>query len=194
MTDTQISRPRPAGETSSSPRRPPQRLVLPTLSFDLLRERKGQKDGQAAYTPSIAVVQALGRALAFILQEGVDNLIRNAALLAGAMRAAVCQCGMKIFPDDPGNAITCFVPPAGVDPAKVIALMKDRFGVMISGGQGSLKGRILRVGHLGYFDFLETLGMIGCLELALIEAGARIAPSSGVAAALRYYQEAMQKQ
>ena len=65
---------------------------------------------------------------------------------------------------------------------------------MISGGQGSLKGKILRVGHLGYFDFLETLGMIGCLELALIEAGARIAPSSGVAAALRYYQEAMQKQ
>jgi aspartate aminotransferase-like enzyme len=100
---------------------------------------------------------------------------------------------MAIFPDHPGNAITCFVPPAGVDPAKVISTMRDRFGALISGGQGSLKGKILRVGHLGYFDFLETLGMIGCLELALIEAGARIEPSTGVKAAMRYYQEAMQQ-
>ncbi len=160
--------------------------------FDLVRERTGQKDGQAAYTPSISVVQALRSALAFILQDGIDNLISNASLLAGATRAAVNQWGMKVFPEHPGDAITCFVPPAGVDPARVIANLRDRFGVLISGGQGSLKGKILRVGHLGYFDFLETLGMIGCLEIALIEAGARIETSAGVKAALQYYREATQ--
>jgi aspartate aminotransferase-like enzyme len=165
----------------------------PRYYFDLRRERKGQKEGQAAYTPSISVVQALQSSLAFILKEGVDNLVSNATLLAEAMRRAVRQWGMTIFPDHPGNAITCFVPPAGVDPAKVISILRDRFGVFISGGQGSLKGKILRVGHLGYFDFLETLGMIGCLELALIEAGGRIEPSTGVKAALSYYQEAMQQ-
>ncbi len=67
--------------------------------------------------------------------------------------------------------------------------MKERFGALIGGGQGSMKGRILRVGHLGYFDFLETLGMIGCLELAFGAAGARLETGSGCRAALEFYGE-----
>src|SRR6266545_1737032 len=86
----------------------------PRYYFDLRRERKGQKEGQAAYTPSISVVQALQSSLAFILKEGVDNLVSNAALLAEATRRAVIQWGMTIFPDRLGNAIICFVSPVGV--------------------------------------------------------------------------------
>jgi len=163
----------------------------PRYYFDLLRERKGQKEGQAAYTPAISVVQGLKAALDHVLRQGADQLVSNAALLAGATRAAVIRWGMKIFPRAPGNAITCFVPPDGVDPARVISLMRDRFGVLISGGQGSMKGKILRVGHLGYFDFLETIGMIGCLELSFIEAGANLEPGSGVKAAVEFYREAV---
>jgi len=163
----------------------------PRYYFDLLRERKGQKEGQAAYTPAISVVQGLKAALDYGLRQGIDALVSNAALLAGATRAAVIRCGMKIFPREPGNAITCFVPPEGVDPSRVIALMRERFGVLISGGQGSMKGKILRVGHLGYFDFLETLGMIGCLELCFIEAGANLEPGSGAKAAAEFYRAAV---
>jgi len=120
---------------------------------------------------------------------GVDGLVANAALQAGATRAAIHRWGMQIFPRVSGNAVTAFVPPAGVDPSKVMKMMRDKFGVLISGGQGSMKGKILRVGHLGYFDFLETLGMIGCLEIALTEAGASLETGSGCGAALEYYRE-----
>ena len=94
-----------------------------------------------------------------------------------------------MFPRHSGNAVTAFIPSAGIEPGRVISIMRDRFGVLISGGQGSMKGKIIRVGHLGYFDFLETLGMIGCLELAFGEAGATLAPGSGPRSALEYYRE-----
>ncbi len=73
----------------------------PRYYFDLLRERTGQKEGQAAYTPAISVVQGLKTALDHVLQQGADQLVANAALLAGATRAAVIRWGMKIFPRRP---------------------------------------------------------------------------------------------
>ncbi len=161
------------------------RCTRPRFYFDLLRERKGQRDGQTAYTPAISVIQAMKSSMDLILALGIDGLIANAALQAGATRAAVSAWGLKLFPRIPANAITAFEP--GVDPARVIAIMQDRFGALISGGQGSMKGRILRIGHLGYFDFLETVGLIGCLELALAEAGASIESGTGTRAALDYY-------
>lgn len=165
-----------------------ERCRRPRYYFDLLPERSGQKEGHSRFTPSIAVIQGLQVALDYLLAEGIDGLIGNAALQAGATRAAVQRWGMSVFPRCPSNALTVFAPGSGIDPARVIATMHDRFGVEISGGQGSLKGRIIRIGHLGYFDFLETLGMIGCLELALKQAGASIQTGSGPKAALEFYE------
>ncbi len=160
----------------------------PRYYFDLLKERKAQRDGQTAFTPPISIVQGLKPALAAMLEDGIDNLVANATLQAGATRAAVKSWGMSVFPRVPGNAITAFATPGGIETSKVIAFMRDRFGALLSGGQGSMKGKIIRIGHLGYFDFLETLGLIGCLELALISAGAKLQVGSGTRAALEYYQ------
>ncbi len=160
----------------------------PRYYFDLLKERKAQRDGQTAFTPPISIVQGLRPALAAMLEDGIDNLVVNATLQAGATRAAVKSWGMSLFPRVPGNAITAFATPAGIETSKVISFMRDRFGALLSGGQGSMKGKIIRIGHLGYFDFLETLGLIGCLELALISAGAKLQVGSGTRAALEYYQ------
>lgn len=161
----------------------------PRYYLDLKRERKAQAQGQSAYTPAVSIIQGLKSALDLILKMGVDGLVANAGLQAGATRAAILRWGMQVFPRVPGNAVTAFVPPTGVNPSSVMKMMRDRFGVLISGGQGSMKGKILRIGHLGYFDFLETLGMIGCLEIALTEAGASLETGSGCRAALEYYRE-----
>ena len=120
----------------------------------------------------------------------MDGLVFNASLQAGATRAAITSWGMKIFPDCPSDATTAFVPPSGLSAAKVQSLMEEKFGVLISGGQGNLKGKLLRIGHLGYFDFLETLGMIACLELSFVEAGAAIELGTGSRAAVEYYRQA----
>jgi aspartate aminotransferase-like enzyme len=159
--------------------------------FDLLRERAGQREGQAAQTPPISVIQGLRAALEYVLAEGPDTLVANAALQAGAMRAAVAALGMRVFPRHPGDAVTAFEPPAGVETSRVIALLRDRFGAHVEGGQGSLKGKIIRIGHLGYFDFLDTLGVIGALELVLLEAGASLDLGAGTRAALGHYRTAV---
>jgi aspartate aminotransferase-like enzyme len=161
----------------------------PRYYFDLLRERDAQRRGQTAFTPSIALIQGLRSALNLMLETGIDGFVANAGLQAGATRAAVAAWGMSLFPRQPGDAVTALVTPAGVDPSRVISTMRQRFGAMISGGQGSMKGKIIRIGHLGYFDFLETVGMIGCLELALVEAGARLELGAGSRAALAFYRD-----
>jgi aspartate aminotransferase-like enzyme len=86
----------------------------PRYYLDLLRERKAQAQGQSAYTPAISVIQGLKAALDLILKMGVDNLVANATLQAGAARAAIKCWGMQIFPRVSGNAVTAFVPPTGV--------------------------------------------------------------------------------
>ena len=165
-----------------------ERCRRPRYYFDLSFERSGQKEGHSRFTPSIAVIQGLQVALGYLLAKGIDGLNGNAALQAGATRAAVQQWGMSIFPRCPSNALTVFAPGSGIDPGQVAATMRDRFGVEISGGQGRLKGLLIRIGHLGYFDFLETLGMIGCLEFALKQAGAAIQTGLGPRAALEFYE------
>ncbi len=163
-----------------------ERCSRPRYYFDLMKERSGQKEGAAAFTPAISLIQALKSSTDFILDLGVENLLAGAALQAGATRAAVAEWGLKIFPRHPSSAVTVFVP--GVDPSRVITILEQRFGALISGGQGTLKNEIIRVGHLGYFDFLETLGLIGCLELALAEAGVSVRLGSGPRAALEFYR------
>jgi aspartate aminotransferase-like enzyme len=167
-----------------------ERCSRPRYYFDLLRERDAQRGGQTAFTPSIALIQGLRSALALMLENGIDGFVANAALQAGATRAAATAWGLSLFPKQPGDAVTALVAPAGVEPSRIISIMRRRFGAMISGGQGSMKGKIIRIGHLGYFDFLETLGMIGCLELALVEAGATLELGTGSRAALAFYQNA----
>ncbi len=158
----------------------------PRYYFDLLRERKAQRQGQTAFTPAISIIQGLKPVLALILQNGIDGFVANCALQAGATRAAIRSWGMQIFPRQPGDAVTAFLPPPGIEASRVITRMRERFGVMLSGGQGSMKGKIIRAGHLGYFDFLETLGMIGCLELVMLAEGASLEIGSGTKAALEY--------
>lgn len=165
-----------------------ERCSRPRYYFDLVRERDAQREGQTAFTPSIALVQGLRSSLALMLENGIDGCIANASLQAGATRAAAAAWGLSIFPRHPGDAVTALVPPAGADPARIISIMRQRFGAMISGGQGSLKGKIVRIGHLGYVDFLETLGLIGCLGLALAEAGAGLDPGAGPKAAMEFYR------
>jgi aspartate aminotransferase-like enzyme len=165
-----------------------ERCPRPRYYFDLRRERAGQRQGQAAMTPAIGVIQGLRVALETILTDGPEALVANARLQAGAMRAAVGAWGMRVFPRNPADAVTAFEPPAGVDPSRVIAIARERFGAHVEGGQGSLKGKILRVGHLGYYDFLDTVGVIAALELSLVEAGAALELGAGTRAALAHYR------
>jgi aspartate aminotransferase-like enzyme len=86
-------------------------------------------------------------------------------------RAAVEALGMQLFaPVAPAAAATAVLPPAGVDSGLLVKELKQRFGAIITNGQGEMKGQIFRIAHLGFFDYMDTIALIGALEHVAVEA------------------------
>lgn len=161
----------------------------PRFYFDLRRERKAQAGGEAAFTPAISHVVALRAALeALEAHGGVDALVANAATLAAITRAAATALGLPLLaPRDHGDALTALQAPAGVEASAIVKGLKAEFGTTVAGGQGRLKGRILRVAHLGYYDATDMLGLLGSLEIVLRRLGHGFELGCGVAAAEAEY-------
>jgi len=161
---------------------------LPRYYFDYLKERKSLAKGESSYTPATSLVVCLHAALNYIKQLGRENLIGNAALLAAATREASVALGLTNFAlSSPANAVTSINAPAGIESTKVVKEMKSRFGVILTDGQGSMKGHMFRIAHLGYYDFLDLLAVLGALEIALLKVGHKVELGSGVRAAQTVY-------
>jgi aspartate aminotransferase-like enzyme len=161
----------------------------PRFYFDLRRERKAQDDGESAFTPAISNVAALRAALAYVEGlGGVDALVENAATLAAMTRAAAGAIGVPLLaPRDHGDALTALLPAPGIEAPAIVKALKSEFASTVAGGQGSLKGKIFRVAHLGYYDVTDILGLIGTLEIALARLGHTFEPGRGTAAAQAEY-------
>ena len=108
-------------------------------------------------------------------------------------RAAVAALGLRLFaPASPASALTAIVPPAGMDSGKIVAGLREQFGAVVANGQGEMKGKLFRIAHIGYYDYLDTIGVIGALEHVLAANGARIELGAGLRAAQQAYAEAAQ--
>ncbi len=157
---------------------------LPGFYFDLQRERKNQADNTTAYTPAVSLVLGLHSVLEILDREGLANVFARHARLATATRAAVSALGLRLLaPAAPSSAATGFFLPEGIDGGKVLRYLRDRMGITFAGGQDQLKGKILRIAHIGYFGSFDIITAIAALEMALKKFGARIELGAGVAAA-----------
>lgn len=143
----------------------------PCYYFDLRKERKSAAKGESSYTPATSLIAGLGAALDFIasqadgdLAAGRTKLVDNAETIAAMTRAAMQALGLKLFSASPAAAVTAVLPPAGIDSGVVVKELKSRFGAIITNGQGEMKGQLFRIAHLGYFDYLDTISLIGALE------------------------------
>lgn len=144
----------------------------PRYYFDLRKERKAASKGESAYTPGVALIAALGAAFDYIAAQGDGDLARGRVLLvenaetcAAMTRAAVPALGMRLFaPSAPAAAVTAVLPPEGVDSGIIVKELKSRFGAIVTNGQGEMKGQIFRIAHLGFFDPLDTLAVLGAIE------------------------------
>jgi aspartate aminotransferase-like enzyme len=165
-----------------------ERSKLPRYYFDYAKERKSLSKGESSYTPATSLVVCLHAALNYIKQLGRENLIGNAALLAEATREASVAMGLTNFAACmPANALTSINAPAGIESTKVVKDMKTRFGAILTDGQGSMKGQMFRIAHLGYYDFLDLLAVLGGLEISLQKVGHKVELGSGVSAAQKVY-------
>jgi aspartate aminotransferase-like enzyme len=169
------------------------RAKQPRFYFDLYKERKSAANGESAYTPATSLIAALAAALDYIrrggdgdLAVGRDRLIRNAEICAAMTRDAAKALGLKLFaPKCPAAAVTAILPPNGVDSGAIVKEFRERFSAVVANGQGEMKGKLFRVAHLGYYDYLDTIGMIGALEhvLAKVQRPKHIEFGAGLKAA-----------
>jgi aspartate aminotransferase-like enzyme len=163
---------------------------LPRFYFDLKKELKNAVNGETAWTPSIALMLAMAEALVYIKQLGMDKLIANAEMLARATREAAKALGLRLFSSSPGNSVTSILSPEGMDSGVIVKEFRNRFGSIVANGQGSMKGQIFRIAHLGYFDISDVFTMIAQLELILAANGYPVEFGKGVAAVQNIYAEA----
>jgi aspartate aminotransferase-like enzyme len=166
---------------------------LPHYYFDLRKEKKSGDAGESSWTPATSLVLGLAEVLRYVREVGRENLVRNAQLLAQATRAAATALGLDLFArDSPAAALTAVCAPRGVDSGVIVKEFRTRFGAVIANGQGSMKGRIFRIAHLGYFDFPDLFAVIAGLELILRDLGHAVELGSGVRAVQQVYAEAVQ--
>jgi aspartate aminotransferase-like enzyme len=160
----------------------------PRFYFDFSRERQNLAKGETSYTPATTLVVALHAALDYIKKIGRPNLIANAGLHAEATRQAAQALGLRLFAAcSPANAVTAIRAPEGLDSGLIVKEMRQRFGAIIANGQGSMKGQIFRLAHLGYYDALDLFAIIAALEIALRKVGQAVELGAGVRAAQEVY-------
>jgi aspartate aminotransferase-like enzyme len=156
----------------------------PRYYFDLLRERTNQAKNTTAYTPAISLVIGLREALAMMQEEGFENVFARHARLAKATRAAASGLGMRLVaPDNPSPAVTGVYVPEAIDGSKLFSYLRDKMRVVFAGGQDHLKGKIIRIAHLGYMGAFDIVTAIAAFEMALRHFGHPVELGRGVGAA-----------
>jgi aspartate aminotransferase-like enzyme len=168
--------------------------TLPHYYFNFKKEKKSGDAGESSWTPATSLILALAEALKYVKSIGMDKLVENAELLARATRAAAAALGLELFSAAaPGSSVTAIKAPEGMDSGVIVKEFRNRFGAVIANGQGSMKGQIFRIAHLGYFDFADLFSVIAGLEIILNANGHRVKYGTGVAAVQEIYAHAAVK-
>jgi len=156
---------------------------------NLKKYRKSLEGNDVPYTPNNQLIRGLQWVLARIREEGLESVWARTAMLAQATRAAVEAMGLKLFAADPVDSVTGIWVPESVDEGKLRKTFRSKFGMQVAGGQGPIKGKVIRISHMGYVDAFDTLSVIGALELLLNELGHKVELGSGLRAAQKVFAE-----
>jgi aspartate aminotransferase-like enzyme len=172
----------------------------PRYYFDFRKERKAAAKGESAYTPATSLFAALGAALDFVRQMGKGDLaagrkalVNNAEVAAEMTRAGAQALGLKLFAASaPAAALTAIQSPAGVDSGAIVKEFRESFAAVVANGQGEMKGKLFRIAHLGYYDYLDTIGILAALEHVLISVtGKPVKYGTTVSAAQEVYARSL---
>ncbi|AWV88315.1 pyridoxal-phosphate-dependent aminotransferase family protein [Bradymonas sediminis] len=162
----------------------------PRYYFDLLREKKKQLGEQTAFTPGVTQIIAAQVVLKMMMEEGHDALIERHRLNAEATRAGALALGLSLLAESPSDAVSAVLLPDGLSAPDLVRIMRERYGVTIAGGHDALKPKMIRIGHIGFFERSDILTALSTLELALAELGMDVDAGAGVRAAQQVYAKA----
>jgi len=167
-------------------RLPPSR----SFYFDWRAARKAQEAFDSAFTPAVSLIRGLDVALGMLLDDGLEAAFARHVRLGRAARAGIKAMGLELFsPDDDSAAVvTAARAPDGIDATVLLRHLRDTHGVTLAPGQGEFKGKIFRIGHIGWFDVFDIAAALAAVELSLTELGAEIERGVAVAQAYEAYE------
>jgi aspartate aminotransferase-like enzyme len=165
---------------------------LPRYYLDLKKEKKNQLKAQTAYTPAVSLIVGLSKSLDMLKEEGLENIFKRHRILSKGVREGLKAMGLKLLAEDsPSEAVTAAICPEGIDGQKVVKYLREKFKIIIAGGQDRLKGKIFRIAHIGYYDPFDMILTLSAVEMALKDMGYEISLGNGVKRATEIYWEAM---
>ncbi|MGV2827191.1 pyridoxal-phosphate-dependent aminotransferase family protein [Myxosarcina sp. GI1(2024)] len=158
---------------------------FPRFYLDLGKYKKANAKDSSPFTPPVNLMYGLQTSLQMMQREGLENIFARHRRLTEASRAAVKAMGLKLLaPDNAASTAVTAIDPAPAEAEKIRATMKQKYDIALAGGQEHLKGKIFRIGHLGFVSERDLLTVISCLEATLIELGVdNFEPKAGVKAA-----------
>ncbi|HHT9129155.1 MAG TPA: alanine--glyoxylate aminotransferase family protein, partial [Candidatus Wujingus californicus] len=135
------------------------------------------------FTPAVSLVMAMKTAMDMIKKEGIENVWKRHSKLAHATREGAKAIGLELLAGEySSNVLTAIKAPKGIDVDKIIKKLRDETGVTFTGGQDELKGKIIRIGHMGYVNDFDVIVAIAALEKGLYEAGYSVQLGKGLSA------------
>jgi aspartate aminotransferase-like enzyme len=163
---------------------------LPKYYFDLAEERKTVVKNEAHFTPAVSIVIGLRTVLGMLESEGLANVFKRHDRLARATRAGVEALGLGLFcKATPSPALTAVTTPPGLNSEQIVTAYSKTHNITIAGGQGEMKGRIFRLGHMGYAAELDVIVALAALEQVLAELGQPVDFGAGVRGAQKVFAE-----
>jgi len=165
---------------------------LPRFYFDLNLERKNQQKGSGAFTPAVSLIFGARASLEMMQREGLDRVYARHARMSRATRAAATALGLKLLaPDSPSPAATGVYLPDGIDADQVLDYLRDHMNVTLAEGQDQLKGKVIRIAHVGYMGAFDVITAVAALEMVLRKFGVELPFGKGVAAAQEVLMESL---
>ena len=164
---------------------------IPSFYFSLQKATEFAQLGQTPWTPPISIFYALEVALAAYHAEGAQRVWNRHVMYARAIRGAIEELGLETFsvPGAHSDTVVAVKAVPGMDVAALLKKLRVERGVSLSGGQLELKGKIFRIGTMGDVSQTDVLGMLGALEMAMLEQELPVHIGKGVQAALRVFLE-----
>jgi aspartate aminotransferase-like enzyme len=165
---------------------------LPRFYFDLNLERKNQQKGSGAFTPAVSLIFGARASLEMMQREGLDRVYARHARMSRATRAAAAALGLKLLaPDSPSPAATGIYLPDGIDADQVLDYLRDHMNITLAEGQDQLKGKVIRIAHVGYMGAFDVITAVAALEMVLRKFGVELPFGKGVAAAQEVLMESL---
>lgn len=164
-------------------------IKAPCFYLDLKAYRKAAETCDTPYTPPRSLFAALAESLNILCQFGVENMWHRTAVMSAATQAGVRALGLTVFPKHPCEVLTLCLMPDNLDVKMFLKRLERDYGVKIAGAQGELKGRGIRIAHMGMIDPLDVLGCLSAMELVLYQMGYPVTLGSALSAAEKIFAQ-----